>query len=178
MAAVRVPWSEYGRHLHQLNCQITLENTRRAVYMVSGVGSNVAVSFQVAEKSFSEILENIEDLHVDFAIGDTMQWKFPDTSDWASVDFNRETGYLQLATDCKTVIVDCKSNRFAVIWKLLVNFSLSLHPSHSELECYITDIQVSLYLNAGLLFHLFNLYDFVGENLGNAVGQCSKNIAR
>ena len=162
--------------------------------MVSGVGSNVDASFQVAVKSVPEILDNIEDFHVNFATGDSMLWKFPDTSDWRSVKFNRHTGYLQLAKNCKTVTVELESNRFSIILKLMVTFPLYwLHEwlataglilaiiswhSHSELECYITDIQVSLYLNAGLLFHLFNLYDFVGENLGNAVGQCSKNIAR
>jgi len=123
MAAVWVPWSEYGRHLHQLNCQINLENNRRAL-MVPGVGSNVDASFQVAVKSVPEIVDNIEDFHANFAIGDSMLWKFPDTSDWRSVNFNRLTGYLQLAKNCKTVTVELESNRFSIILKLMVTFPL------------------------------------------------------
>lgn len=92
--------------------------------MVPGVGSNVDASFQVAVKSVPEIVDSIEDFHANFAIGDSMLWKFPDTSDWRSVNFNRLTGYLQLAKNCKTVTVELESNRFSIILKLMVTFPL------------------------------------------------------
>jgi hypothetical protein len=107
------------RNLDRLMDQIRLDDNKRAS-LASSVANNAARYYQVMGASVPEILAKIEDIYIDFLAGKILQWEYPDTSDWLSVEFNIQCGILQLKKNCKTVTVEMKNARFAIILRLMV----------------------------------------------------------
>ena len=112
--------SECVRVLILLQLTIILEDSRRTAYMVN-VGTDLDGVYKATDKSANDICSMIEGYEVQFRNGTLYQFTIPNTATWHGVTFNAVTGMLELSSRlCKTVVITIKSNRFFIMWRLLV----------------------------------------------------------